>query len=179
MFKSILKTMFPFISTAATLGGPLGAMAANAVGKAIGVDKLEPGQIETAITEAQIKDQEALAKLKQAEYDFKLQMEQLGFDNIEKMEAIAAADRASARAREIAVRDHTPQILAYAVTIGFFGLLILMMFRQLPAGSENIASIMLGALTTQLSSVYSYFFGSSSGSAAKTRLLAQSKSVDE
>lgn len=63
-FKSVFKNLFPFISAAASIGGPLGTLAANAVGGALGVN-VDPTQdgIDQAITDAQIKDPEALAKL--------------------------------------------------------------------------------------------------------------------
>lgn len=173
-FKGVLKTMFPFISAAAGMGGPLGLMAANAVGSALGVDK-PPADLEAAIMTAQTKDPDAMLKLRQAEQDFQLQMERLGLESVEKMEQIAASDRASARAREIAVRDKIPAILAIAVTAGFFGLLALLIFHAVPAESREVLSVMTGALGTAWVSIVGYYFGSSSGSAAKTQLLAQGK----
>jgi hypothetical protein len=173
-FQAIFKTAFPFISAAASLGGPLGTMAANAVGKAIGVDNVTTDQIPDAIAAATSKDPDAMLKLKQAEQDFQLQMQKLGFENAEKLAELDAADRASARAREMSVRDKTPAVLAYAVTAGFFSLLWLLAFHSVPVQSERILDVMVGALGTAWIGVVTYYFGSSAGSAEKTRLLAQS-----
>jgi hypothetical protein len=173
-FQAIFKTAFPFISAAAGLGGPLGTMAANAVGKAIGVDNVSTDQIPDAIATATSKDPDAMLKLKQAEQDFQLQMQKLGFENAEKLAELDASDRANARAREISVRDKTPAVLAYAVTAGFFSLLWLLAFHSVPVESERILDVMVGSLGTAWIGVVTYYFGSSAGSAEKTRLLAQS-----
>jgi hypothetical protein len=79
---SFLKTMFPFISAAASLGGPLGTMAANAVGKALGVDKVDasPNGIESAITKAGASP-EQIAAMQKAEQDFQVEMQKLGFEH--------------------------------------------------------------------------------------------------
>ena len=173
-FKSILKTMFPFISVAASLGGPLGTMAAKTVGTALGInipDTSEDG-ITKAITDAQIKDPNALIKIQQAEHDFQLQMEKLGLDSIEKLEKIASDDRVNARAREIAVKDKIPAIMAITVTAGFFGLLALMVFRNIPMDSQVIINVMVGSLGTAWVGIVNYYFGSSSGSVQKTAIMA-------
>lgn len=172
---SVFKKMFPFISAAASLGGPLGVMAAATVGNALGIPKLENGTkaIDTAITDAQIKDPAALLKLQEAEQDFQAQMTKLGFDNVEKLAQIDAEDRASARAREIAVKDKIPAILALSVTGGFFGLLYLIAFHEVPAQSATLLNVLVGTLGTAWIGVVNYYFGSSSGSAAKTQLLSQ------
>src|SRR5690349_7235112 len=113
-FKDIFRTAFPFISAAASIGGPLGTMAANAVGKAIGVDAVPANAdgIADAITAATSEDPDAMLKLKQAEESFQLQMTQLGFQDAEQMESLAEKDRESARDREKSVKDKTPSILA-------------------------------------------------------------------
>ena len=83
-------------------------------------------------------------------------------------------DLANARGREIALRDKTPAVLAYGVTIGFFGILAYMIARGVPEGSEALY-IMLGALGAAWSNVVGYYYGSSSGSALKTHVMANKK----
>ncbi len=168
-FKSILKTAFPFISAGLQVGGPFGNMAAQAIGNAIGVDKVEPTEdgVENAITRAQEKDPEIMLKLRQAEQLFQTQMQKLGFDSAEKIAAIDAEDRASARAREIAVRDKIPAILAITVTAGFFGMLATLVFHLVPPEALQIITLMIGTLGSTWVSIITYYFGSSSGSAAK------------
>ena len=170
-FKSVFKTMFPFISAASGLGGPLGIMAASAVGNALGIEKVDPADLEGAITKAQIKDPDALVKLQTAEQDFKLQMEKLGLDSAARLEEIAAEDRSSARAREVAVRDKIPAILAISITGGFFGLLALLLFRGVPADSLQVVGVMTGSLGTAWVGIVTYYFGSSRGSADKSRII--------
>jgi hypothetical protein len=174
-FQAIFKTAFPFISAAASLGGPLGTMAANAVGKAIGVDNVAPDAVPDAIAAATSKDPDAMLKLKQAEDAFQVQMQQLGFENAQKLLDIDASDRANARAREIAVKDRTPSNLAYIVTGGFFGLLLLLAFHEVPAGVHDLLLVMLGALAGAFMGQQTYYFGSSAGSAEKTKMLSQGK----
>src|SRR5574337_305073 len=149
-FGGVLKTMFPFISAAASLGGPLGSLAANAVG-------------------------EALLKLQQAEQEFSATMARLGFENAQHLEEIAAKDRDSARAREISVRDWTPKALAVAVTLGFFALLALLLFRSVPSQSQSLLNVMVGSLGTAWIGIVTYYFGSSAGSARKTEMLLGDK----
>ncbi len=172
-FSSVLKSMFPFISAAASLGGPLGTMAAFAVGKAIGVDNVEatPEGISTAL--ANVKDPAVLQALQKAEQDFQVQMAQIGYKNVEDILAIDAGDRANARAREIAVKDKIPAILAIAITGGFFGLVYLLAYHEIPKDSQAILQVLIGSLGTAWIGVVNYYFGSSSGSAAKTQIMAQ------
>jgi hypothetical protein len=174
ILSAIGKDAFPFIAAAAGAGGPFTAMAAGAVGKALGIGKIapDPDAISDAIVAAQAKDPETFLKLKAADNDFKEHMAQLGYADVEKLSELDIADRASARSREIAVRDKTPRFLAYAVTFGFFGLLWMLAFRSVPESSKSILDVMVGSLGTAWIGIINYYFGSSSGSAAKTQILA-------
>ena len=99
-------------------------------------------------------------------------MQKLGFENIEALESIAAADRANAREREIKTQDWTPKALGISITLGFFGLLYYLLRHEPPNGSRDILNIMLGSLGSAWIGVVSYYFGSSAGSARKTELLS-------
>lgn len=59
--------------------------------------------------------------------------------------------------------------LAALQTIGFFGALIFMMFSdiEVPESMKDSFKLLIGALIAQYSTVISYFFGSSKGSADK------------
>lgn len=173
-FKGVLKSMFPFIATAASLGGPLGNMAATAVGKAIGIDKVDAtiDGITDAITSAQVKDPTILLKLKETEQQFQVTMAQLGYDSISKLEQIDAEDRANARAREIQVKDNTPKILAFIVVLVTLTLEGILIFHGNPPTVEGVVlGRVLGTLDTATITVLAYYFGSSSGSTAKNSVI--------
>lgn len=172
-WKALVKSIAPSIGTA--LGGPLGGIAGVALSKALGM----PGDSvkdETALAAAvQGASPDQLLALKKADQDFAIQMEKLGFENVEALEAIAAGDRASARDREIKTGDWTPKVLGLIITIGFFGLLVYLLRREPPAGSRDILNIMLGSLGSAWIGVVTYYFGSSAGSARKTELMSAQK----
>ncbi len=171
-WKSFVKKVAPFIGTA--LGGPLGGAAASALAGALGGDPTKTTDQQLAALVQNVTPEQLLA-LKQAENDFALKMQSLGFQHETDLLQTAASDRASARSREMSVRDWTPRILAYGVTIGFFGLLGYMLRHEVPAGSKDILNVMLGSLGTAWISIVTYYFGSSAGSDRKTEILGGGK----
>jgi hypothetical protein len=177
-FSEVMKKAFPFISAAASLGGPVGTIAATLVGKAIGVDNVEPTSdgISNAIATA-FADPTQRAALIKAEQDFQAQMAELGYKDAEALAATAAADRASAREMQIQTKSILPGVLAVLVTFGFFGLLGLSAFHTMPKSSEKILDVMTGSLGTAWIMIITYYFGSSAGSDRKTELLAQAPPV--
>lgn len=162
-WKDIVGTVAPTLATA--LGGPLAGLAVGAIGKIFGLDSATQEQVAQAISGASPDD---LLKLKQAEIEFQQRMAELEVDLVR----ISAADRDSARQRQIQVRDTTLPILAMSVTGGFFGVLMFMMVQEVPSASKDVLNIMLGSLGTAWIQVMSYYFGSSQGSSKKDALLA-------
>lgn len=166
----------PMIAGAA--GGPLAASAVTAIEGALGVNKPQAATLDQrkdAVAAAFSSDPDALLKIKQAEQDFELKMKQLGFEDTEDLYKLAVEDRESARSMQIQTKDVTPRILAGGVTIGFFGILIFMLFRAIPDSSKDILDIMLGSLGTAWISIIAFYFGSSNDSETKTHLLAAKK----
>jgi hypothetical protein len=159
--KDILGAIAPTLGTA--LGGPFGALAGTVLAKALGVDNAKAA--EDAVLSG---NPEALAKVRIAELDFQKRLEELG---IEK-EKLAYADTDSARAREIAVKDKTPAMMAYGITIGFFGVLAFMLTSTVPETGKDALLVMLGALGTAWANVIGYYFGSSASSREKTKAMA-------
>jgi hypothetical protein len=103
-------------------------------------------------------------------------MQELGFQNQQALEKIAADDRASAREREAKTGDSiTPRLIAVCVIAGFFTVLLGMMFLDTPKESREPLLILLGSLGAAFTAVIGYYFGSTANSAEKTRLLAQSQ----
>ncbi|MGH7254897.1 MAG: hypothetical protein ACREI3_03885 [Nitrospirales bacterium] len=89
------------------------------------------------------------------------------------LEKITAEDRASARQREVALKDWTPAALAFVVTVGFFGVLAYLLKYGTPAHGGEAMLVMLGALGTAWTGIIAYYFGSSAGSKKKDDLLAK------
>lgn len=168
-WRSLVKSIAPAIGTA--LGGPLGGVAGVALAKGLGLP--EDGNHDDSALEAAVQgaSPDQLLALKKADQDFAVQMQKLGFENIEALEAIAAGDRANARDREVKTKDWTPKALAVAITLGFFALLFFLLGHEPPAGSRDVLNIMLGSLGSAWIGVVTYYFGSSAGSARKTELM--------
>lgn len=106
--------------------------------------------------------------------DFKLEAERIALEEIKiatEAEKVYADDRKSARDREIAVKDKTPAILATVSFVGFFGILLVMMFIEIPPTAKDPLLIMLGALGAIVTGITQYYYGSSSGSAKKNEML--------
>lgn len=161
-WKDIVATVAPTIASA--LGTPLAGLAVGAIGEVFGLSQATQEQVAQAVSGAKPAD---LFKLKEAEYVFAQKMRELEVD----MMKISAEDRNSARQREVDIRDRLPAFLAMLVTAGFFGVLYFMAIQEVPKESKDALNIMLGSLGTAWIQVISYYFGSSSGSAAKTQLL--------
>jgi hypothetical protein len=175
----ILTTIAPAI--AATAVGPLGPIAVTALESVLGIQPSGDLPARQDVVAAAIAGAtpETLMAIRKADQDFQVRMTELGFADAEALAKLAGDDRASARAREQTVRDSTPKILAYLITLGFFALLCLISFRALPDKSTSIIDIMTGALGGAWVNVIGFYYGSSQGSERKTELLAQSGPVKE
>jgi ABC-type multidrug transport system permease subunit len=62
-------------------------------------------------------------------------------------------------------------IVSVLITVGFFVMLWLVIRKEIPEGSRDLANIMLGSLGTSFTAVVSYWVGSSAGSASKDAAL--------
>jgi len=167
-WKSLVSSVAPWIGTA--LGGPLGGLAVTAVADALGLSEKTESAIKSALAGATQAD---LRALKEADQQFALQMQEMGYQNTQALERIAADDRASARAREAALKDTTNRNLAYVIVMGFFAVIVGLLFADIPDGVREPLLILLGALATQMNNVMAYYFGSTAGGKLKSDLLAQ------
>jgi hypothetical protein len=157
-----LKQIAPTIATA--LGGPLAGMAVSAISKAIGVD---PEKVGDLISSNKL-SADQIAQVKIAEIELQRQAQELGL-NFEKLEV---EDRKSARDMQSITKSIMPPLLAGAVTIGFFTIMVMMFFNKLDDSNPAIL-MMLGSLGTAWTGIIAYYFGSSAGSQAKTDLLSK------
>lgn len=157
-----LKQIAPTIATA--MGGPLAGMAVAAISKAIGVD---PDKVGDLISNNKL-SAEQIAQVKIAEIELQKQAQELGL-NFEKLEV---EDRKSARDMQASTKSIVPPLLASAVTIGFFSIMIMMFFSKIDSSNPAIL-MMLGSLGTAWTGIIAYYFGSSASSQAKTDLLSK------
>ena len=169
----IISTVAPWIGTA--LGGPLGAMAVQAAADALGISDKTVDSVKQALSGA---TPEQLLALKQADQNFALKMQELGFKQLADLEAIAAGDRKDARALQGATRSIVPAMLSGLVTIGYFGILVGLLKGWLTVTDNSQAMLlMLGSLSTGWGVVMAFWFGTTAASGRKTELLAQAPAI--
>lgn len=169
-WKKLVHTVAPTL--AAALGGPLAGAATAVLSEALlGRKDGSEGEIATALATG---GPDALLKLKNAEQQFATRMRELDID----LEKVHQADRDSARDREARTGDvWTPRILAGVVVFGFL-LTVYMVLSGYVDGLKDpvfagIVGTLIGYVSAKADQVVSYYFGSSSGSAVKTALLAR------
>lgn len=166
-FKKTLPGMA--LAVASGVPGPIG-MVAGVVSKIVGKEvPADPGQINTAI-EGATPDQ--LIALQEKDLEVKETLAKLGVDEELVNVRIAEQDRANARARQIALRDYTPPILAWLIMGATFAIIatVLLGFSKVDAA---ISGALIGYIVAMAQQVTGYYFGSSAGSAAKTDILAK------
>jgi hypothetical protein len=167
---SIIKTVAPWIGTA--LGGPLGGMAVEAATSALGLSDKTTSALKQALSGA---TPEQMLALKQADQQFALQMQALGFKQVTDLEAIAAGDRKDARDMQKATRSVVPAVLSIGITVGYFLVLIGMMVGWFTVSDSQALLMMLGSLGTGFGVVISFWFGTTASSSEKNHLLAQAQ----
>jgi hypothetical protein len=157
-----LKQIAPTIATA--LGGPLAGLAVDAISKAVGID---PKDVNKTIADGKL-TADQIAQIKTAELAMAARAQELGLD----FEKIAVDDRKSAREMQATTQSYIPGLMAIAVTIGFFGILIGLMTEHFK--TSDALMLMLGSLGTAWTGIIAFYFGSSAGSQAKDQLLHKS-----
>lgn len=84
---------------------------------------------------------------------------------------MAVQDKSSAREREVSLRNTigvwVQNMSAIVVIVAFIGLLYVSFFYEGEVYNRGIVDIMIGSLGTIVVSIFSYWFGSSQGSANK------------
>jgi len=171
-FTAIIKTVAPWIGTALT--GPLGGMAIGWACAALGVENKTTESLQQALAGA---TPEQMLALKMSDQDFAVKMQELGFENLEKLEALAVEDRKDARSMQTSTRSRIPALLSVIVVAGYFSILVGMMLGQLKVSESQALLLMLGSLTTAFGVVMAFWFGTTSDSGRKTELLAKAPAV--
>jgi hypothetical protein len=184
MVMNVLKTLATAIggiapTIATMLGGPLAGTAVKALAGALGLaDNATPEDITKAVGSL---SPDQIAMIRKADQEHAEKMEQLGIDlkklNADHEEAMLNAenaDRASARQREVAVKDNTPKILAALVMIAATLVGVLVLTGQVtkdPSLAVQVG-IVVGYVFSEAKAVLSYYFGSSTGSKIKDQTIA-------
>lgn len=159
-FKSIIKTVAPFIGT--LIGGPMGGIATKILGDVFCSDEnATEREIEKAVANASPED---FIKLKQINAETEKKYIDAGVD----LEKIAAGDRDSARNRQVETNDRVPDILALFLTVGFFLTLYMVANYPIQKSAAATVDIMIGSISTVWLLAMGYYFGSSAGSKLKT-----------
>lgn len=64
---------------------------------------------------------------------------------------------------------NSKSFLVVTTTFGFFALIVLLFFHDIPEGTKSILQVLLGGVAGQWASMVQFDFGSSSGSASKDK----------
>ena len=159
-WKTIVSTVAPTMASA--LGGPFAGVAMNAICSAL-LGKEVTNADESVLADAVLTaNPTTLVKLKKADQDFKLKMHQLDVD-----------DRKSARSLATAVGMMPQVMLSVIYTIGYFYLIYGLGSGDItiPENVNQQFTILLGIMTAAQAQIMNFWFGSSSGSKAKTNKL--------
>lgn len=167
--KKAVGTVAPWL--AATLGTPVAGVAVKALCDVLGVsgDSGTPDTVTAALAGATPQQLQDLHIADQRHAEF---MQQIGYANLQALEAIAAQDWDSARKREEVVRDNTPKVLAALSVLLFIALLWFVSTGQVVEGMRDGFWMLSGAAISIVKDVYGYYFGSSAGSHAKDDTIA-------
>lgn len=164
-WKDTVRNVAPALGRA--LGGPGVGTAIAAVSRAL-LGREDATEAEVAARVANWKPEDELA-LKKAEQEYTLAL----VDRVVSLERVEADDRANARKREVDTHDWTPRSIAIAIMVAFFALLALMLTREIPRANERAFDIMLGMLASGVTTVLTYYFGSSNSSRTKDAVLGR------
>lgn len=163
---SLLKTVAPTIATA--LGGPLAGMAVGFVAKKLlGKDNATADEITKLMTS--MKDPAQLQELKNAENEFKLQMEQLGVDVF----ALEVKDRDSARQFGIKSKfgGGMQGFIGTLIVAGFLYTVWMVIAGDVDIQDANKAVLIgtvVGYVSAKADQVVAFLFGSTQSSKDKT-----------
>jgi hypothetical protein len=171
-WKDVAGTVAKF---APMLGGALLGPGGAAIGAIIASEF--GGSTPDEVAAALATNPEAAVKLRQIEADNKVQLQGLAVQaEANRLAAettalqIAAADRQDAR--KLGATTRIPGTLAIGITLGFFGIMVIMMVGVWKPADNQALLILLGALGTSWGAVVNYYFGSSAGSARKDEIMA-------
>ena len=161
-----VKKIAPTVATAFL--GPLGGVAISAVGGLLGVSDATQAKIANAIEAGQLTP-EQVSKIKALELEYQNNEKERGFRYAE----LVFKDRDSARVNNVAGGVQKQLFwLSMVLLSATLGCEMLVLFKGLPADTPDIiVGRVLGLMDSVALMVLAYWFGSSSGSAAKQEVI--------
>ena len=147
--KGLIGGLAPTLGTA--LGGPVGGAAATMIADVLGCDPT-PQKIERALQQA---TPEQIAEIKKAELNFEARMKELDVDIF----ALETQDVQNARASFS--KDWTARAIALGAVLSFVGYVFLVTIQPPDQNSDAVINLVLGYLGGIVSSIVSFYFGSS------------------
>lgn len=170
-WKAVINTVAPTVASA--LGGPLAGAAVVALGKIFGLDNATQDTIKDVIQSGKM-TAEQIAQVRALELQYQNDEKERGFRYAE----LEFKDRDSARQREANVKDNTNKVLAFTVVGAFIAMVTGTLLGYAKVDSV-LAGTLVGYLSAKCEQVLAYYFGSSAGSAEKSKLLAQAPAINE
>ncbi len=168
-WKALVRTVAPTIGVVVSGGNPLVGMGIKALSNSLlGREDGTEDEISAALEQA---SPETLAKLRADDNSFKIEMAKIGLSR----DKLAFDDADSARKREMEIKDNTPAILAYVVTVMFALALGGLYFVAIPEANKATIYLMLGSLGTVWIAAMAYYHGTSRSSARKDDLIKSLK----
>lgn len=140
----------------------LGTTDADQIERAVAADPNLALQFKMAVLQAEVDARAHVERLRQQELDgLKAQLADVQSARNQTVELAKAGS---------AIAWGAP-LVSVLITAGFFVMLYLVIRREIPEGSRDLANIMLGSLGSSFTAVVGYWVGSSAGSAQKTAAL--------
>lgn len=162
-WKALVGSVAPTLGVA--LGGPFGGMAGKFIADKLGVDESGlPDAVENATPETMI-------QIKKLDTDFELQMKELGITE----EQLHGKDRASARDLAKSTSIMPQLVLSVVYTVAYAVVLWAFITGKInvPESAQQQFGIVLGVLTAAQTQILNFWFGSSSGSQQKNKIIGQ------
>ena len=150
---SWISQVLPTIGT--LLGGPMGGLALEAVGKCLNIDSATTDKVQKALNSGNL-TAEQMAALQAADLQLKTRMAELGID----AERLAAEDRDSARKMQTSTGSWVPPALAVTLTICYLTIICLLLTGDMKLWSDPTLTLLLGGLTSGFTAVLGFYFGS-------------------
>jgi len=165
-----LKSLAPTVATA--LLGPLGGVAVSALGGLLGVSEATQDKITSAIKAGNLTPDQ-ITKLKELELEYRNNEKERGF----KYSELAFKDRDSARTANVSGGTQKMLFwLSLVLLVCTLGTEISVLFFGYPAQiPEIVVGRVLGLMDAVAMMVMSYWYGTTSGSADKNKMLLEAK----